>query len=96
MQAPQHLALHRALWQRFAAAIARAAPEAVEAGKAARIAARTSMPEVDATPPYVQGSKLHPHQLEVGCLGEGAGGATGGLLEGLEGDRPRSWCHHQR
>lgn len=46
MQTPEALLLHRAMWQRFAAAMARAAPAAVEAGKAQRIAARTAMPQV--------------------------------------------------
>jgi hypothetical protein len=65
MQAPEAQPLHRDMWQRFAAAQARAAPAAVEAGKEARIAARTAMPPVEDTPPYVHGSSLHPHQLEV-------------------------------
>lgn len=46
MQAPEARALHRDMWQRFAAAMARAEPAAVEAGKSARIAARTAMPQV--------------------------------------------------
>lgn len=79
MTAPQHQALHRAMWQRFAAAMAHAAPEAQEAGKAARIAARTAMPRVEATPPYVKGSTLHQHQLEV------SGGGLWGLLGGQAG-----------
>jgi hypothetical protein len=65
MQAPEAQPLHRDMWQRFAAAQARAAPAAVEAGKEARIAARTAMPPVEDTPPYVHGSSLHPHQIEV-------------------------------
>jgi hypothetical protein len=66
MTAPDSQRLHRDMWQRFAAAIARADPEALEAGKAARIAARAALPALQATPPYVHGAQLHPHQLEVG------------------------------
>ena len=50
MGTPEAQALHRDMWQRFAAAMARAAPAAVEAGKEARIAARTSMPQVGFEP----------------------------------------------
>lgn len=65
MLSPDAIPLHRDMWQRFAAAMTRAAPAAVEAGKEARIAARTSMPQLEDTPGYVHGAKLHNHQLEV-------------------------------
>lgn len=68
----------------------RNSPEAIEEAKALRIGARKTLRDIDATPEYVKGGTLHPHQLKasrgggrnavehclerVGWLKSGAGG----------------------
>jgi hypothetical protein len=61
---PEIQDLARQLWERQYAALQRSLPEALEAAQAARISARTSLQEIDATPECVAaGGELYPHQL---------------------------------
>lgn len=62
---PELASLHRALWRRIATAIQRSSPAAAEAAKEARIAARSTLRPLEATPAYVAGGALHPHQLHA-------------------------------
>ena len=72
MAAPEAALLHRSMWQRFSAAMSRAAPAAVEAGKEARIAARTSMPQVGRR--AGAGSRSGPN-LQSPCVHDGLAAA---------------------
>ena len=56
--------LARALWERQAAALHRASPEALESAQAARIASRGELEPLEATPEAVAaGGELLSHQL---------------------------------
>lgn len=62
---PQHLDLHRALWQRQQEALHKASPEAQAAEEAAFQAAKAGLEDLKVQPEWVRGAELYPHQLEV-------------------------------
>ena len=63
---PDHLHLHRELWQRQHHALQRGQPEAAEAAAAAKQHAIQNFEDLQQQPPYVRGGHLQEHQLQVG------------------------------
>lgn len=63
---PDHLHLHRELWQRQHHALQRGQPEAAEAAAAAKQHAIQNFEDLQQQPPFVRGGHLQEHQLQVG------------------------------
>ena len=62
---PEHIPLHRQLWERQARALQRHSQPAQQQAAAARATAAAHLAPLKEQPGFVAGAPLHPHQLSA-------------------------------